>query len=370
MRDEAGAWKLPAMLRAMGARYDFSELPTVCYVEGKPVVWDGNRRVAIGMLKHGIVDVPEGLSGLPGLDDIEFPDVIPCNVCSQDVAVDHVLRKHRAVGSWKPLYRDIFVEDYKGETSDFLKFEKASGGLISKHPAMNQGFVKSELLTKPKLGQIGLKFKADGTLETNFAADELRQVLQRIVTVVEDESLSTRSNRRELYQLLVQDPAVREIFQRHGLRRPPPRRGGGVDRYPIFGGPLEIADEVVGRQLIATERMYNKAKTEIKRGDEEYTAIVRAGMRLLVELAAERRYGRGSRADIGRLVNEYYAEAKRKLDPRERELVRDTGVGGAQGLIRQLNSGAHANIATGSRAKLLGISAIVGRILELAFPVE
>src|ERR1700743_3719139 len=40
-------WNLQKMLQEMGSYYDLSELPTVVYVEGRPVVYDGNRRVAV-----------------------------------------------------------------------------------------------------------------------------------------------------------------------------------------------------------------------------------------------------------------------------------------------------------------------------------
>lgn len=375
LEDAEGAWKLPSMLSAMGARYDFSELPTVCFEGDKPIVWDGNRRVAIGMLKHGIIPPIAGLSQAK-LDEIDFPDTIPCNVCSKDVAVDNVLRKHRAVGSWKPLNRDRFIEEHKGETSFFLTVEDATG-LITNNPVMNQGFVKNEILTKAKLSQVGLDFDDDGNLVTNFSDSEREAVFQRMVALVRDGKLSTREKRGELYKSLVGDPTILGIFDSHNLtpsgRRT--RKRTSADPYPIFGKALNIWQDEVWNQYLATEAVYKKLSKEIQQdNNREYTAIVRMAMRLLVELAAIKKYGDGTKRQISdnikKLIDEHYSEAKGQLDDEEKHLVRDNAVNSNQALLQQLQSGAHHHIASGSHDKLLAISALVGRILELTFPRE
>src|SRR5258708_4587070 len=40
-------WNLDKLMREMGNHYDFSEIPTVVYIQQIPVVFDGNRRVAV-----------------------------------------------------------------------------------------------------------------------------------------------------------------------------------------------------------------------------------------------------------------------------------------------------------------------------------
>ena len=45
--DNPKTWNLDKLAKSMGAHYDFSEIPTVVYIDGKPVVYDGNRRIAV-----------------------------------------------------------------------------------------------------------------------------------------------------------------------------------------------------------------------------------------------------------------------------------------------------------------------------------
>ena len=97
------AWNLDKLVTEMGAHYDLSELPTVVYVDNKPVVYDGNRRVAV--LKY-LQDSPlySEVSGRLPLkyEPQELIDLteIPCNVCDQETALTNIERKHSTNGSW------------------------------------------------------------------------------------------------------------------------------------------------------------------------------------------------------------------------------------------------------------------------------
>ena len=53
LADTGKKWEIKKLAKKMGARYDFSELPTVVYKNGSPIVYDGNRRVILAMLKLG-----------------------------------------------------------------------------------------------------------------------------------------------------------------------------------------------------------------------------------------------------------------------------------------------------------------------------
>jgi len=66
-------WSLAKLANEMGDYYDFSELPTVVYHNEKPVVYDGNRRIVLGKIKHGLVNV----NGDTNIQIPEFPDAIP-----------------------------------------------------------------------------------------------------------------------------------------------------------------------------------------------------------------------------------------------------------------------------------------------------
>lgn len=149
-------WSLEKLAKEMGDYYDFSELPTVVYINSRPVVYDGNRRIILGKIKHGYVN----LSDDSIVDTLPFiPQEIPCNVCTEEIALNNVYRKHADSGSWSALERDMFVDRFmKRGKSIFLQFEECTG-MISKHPSLNQRFVKEEILTEHTLNDLGFEFK-------------------------------------------------------------------------------------------------------------------------------------------------------------------------------------------------------------------
>ena len=146
-------WQLKKLAKEMGARYDYSELPTVVYKDEIPIVYDGNRRVIIAMLMLGIY---------PEFRDCKFkmpqcPNSLPCNVASKDIALDSVWRKHADTGSWDPIARDIFRNKFRGQPkSVFLQLDEILGGAIAKSSSLNQRFVGEEVLTNPRLKDIGI----------------------------------------------------------------------------------------------------------------------------------------------------------------------------------------------------------------------
>ncbi|MDQ6959497.1 MAG: hypothetical protein Q9M27_00585, partial [Mariprofundaceae bacterium] len=144
-------WSLVKLAKEMGDYYDFSELPTVVYHNGKPVVYDGNRRIVLGKIKHGLVNVNGGTN----IQIPEFPDTIPCNVCTKSIALNNVYRKHSDTGSWQPLERDIFLYKFMGKgKSLFLAIDEETG-IISANPHLNQRFVKEEIFKEETLKAMG-----------------------------------------------------------------------------------------------------------------------------------------------------------------------------------------------------------------------
>ncbi len=190
-------WNLKSLAREMGPVYDLSELPTVVEVDNRFVVFDGNRRVAIAMLSNNIVNIEHKLK-LPACDL-----VLPCNLCALKTAVDNIIRKHSENGSWLPLERDLFIEEYKKETSLFLQFEKQTSA-ISKHPKLNQGFVKKEVLTDKNLKDIGLIY-VGGEFKCNFDYYEQFIVVNDIIKIINTEEKTTRKNRKTILLDLVSE---------------------------------------------------------------------------------------------------------------------------------------------------------------------
>lgn len=194
-----GTWDIEKLAKNMGEFYDFSELPTVVYEDGKPIVYDGNRRVILGKIYHGLVISTINTESLP-----EFPAEIPCNVCDKALALKSILRKHGDSGSWKPLERDYFVNKYHlGGKSDFLIIEECTG-IISENPILNKGFVKNEIFNPSNLTKLGIKSEG-GVLLTKHSKNELRAIFDDIINKIIEEKITTRTSRGKSFDVLDQE---------------------------------------------------------------------------------------------------------------------------------------------------------------------
>ena len=88
VNDPQAKWELNKLAKEMGDYYDYSELPIVVYKNGKPIVYDGNRRVVLAKIKLGYVK-SDGLTLiLPNV-----PELLPCNVCAEEIALKSILRE-------------------------------------------------------------------------------------------------------------------------------------------------------------------------------------------------------------------------------------------------------------------------------------
>ena len=189
-------WELQKLANSMGNFYDFSELPTIVYHEGKPVVYDGNRRVALGLLAKGIVNINHGIKNIPS-----YEDSIPCNVCAKEIALQSIWRKHANSGSWDPLERDIFQHKHLDkEKSSFLVLNEATN-IISNYPSLNQLFVKEEVFSQENLNKLGLVVK-EGKLFTKNSYENTVKILNDLVEKIQNKVISTRKNRGKSYEVL------------------------------------------------------------------------------------------------------------------------------------------------------------------------
>ncbi|MCE3254666.1 MAG: hypothetical protein K0R25_160 [Rickettsiaceae bacterium] len=190
--DRHSKWSLSKLSDNMGKHYDLSELPTVVYRDGKPVVYDGNRRVILAKLKHGSVIFPKNKSKflLP-----EIPIKLPCNVCSEEDGLENVYRKHSSNNGWKWLERDIFVSKYMNQKkSPFLILEESTG-LITKYPFLNQGFVRDEIFNETNLNNLGF-FIENGKLTSVHSAEEGMQILEDLADKISNQDITTRKRKK------------------------------------------------------------------------------------------------------------------------------------------------------------------------------
>lgn len=183
--DKHSKWTLSKLAKEMGDYYDFSELPTVVYHGKKPIVYDGNRRIILGKIKHGLVSIGEREAiSLP-----DFPELIPCNVCVKKIALQNVLRKHSDSGSWQPLEGDLFLHHFMGQSKSAFLILEEDTGIITANPHLNQRFVKEEIFKEDILTNMGFDV-GNGRLRSVHTDQEAFHILSDISKKIESKAIS------------------------------------------------------------------------------------------------------------------------------------------------------------------------------------
>ena len=378
LQDKENRWNLSKLVAEMGDFYDYSEIPTVVMEKGKPVVYDGNRRVLLGKMKSGEIMVSDGysidLSAIPS-----FPDELPCNVCDRETALKSVLRKHSTTGTWDILGRDIFMSKYMNEPkSTFLTMEEYTG-IISRHPYMNQRFVKDEVLVERVLNPLGIKIES-GKLFTNLTEDGLRRVLLDIVDKVGNKSISTRSNRYLVVEAL--DETTKRIVEKNktepykevarcqslssqqaASRQPSPRLTKRTKKNElVFLGDIATlkAGDVnnLYRDIRALGKYYISNKDDLS---GSFPAILRMALRLLIETASRDELMN----DFNDYVQKYFDSAKKLLTQDEKTTLSNNSVDKTT-MPQLLHTGAHNYQSSLSYDKAYAMSLIIGKMLSLS----
>ena len=378
VKDPKNKWDLKKLAHDMGEYYDFSELPIVVYKGGKPVVYDGNRRVVLAKIKLGFVSVPSS--------DITLPDVpseLPCNVCSEDVALKSVYRKHVLLrNSWGAIERDIFAHKYLHENkSVFLMFDEGTGGFITKNPEMNQGFVRKEVLTENLLSEMGFSFE-DGHLLTKHTDEEVSVLLNNLLDKIKSKTISTRGEYRGK-PLNVLDQRVKDIIASNKDKdfhfytpqtsckveaqtsttplRPEPRktRITRSSRIPIFGEKLVLKPGNVNNLYSDILGLYNLLSSEKQAFSSCVYAIFRMSLRLLCETASKDM----GYDDIKDYINNYYPIAKKKMSQDITTLLSSQNVKG-ETLPQLFHTGAHNYVSSTSPDQALCMSIALGAMLK------
>lgn len=318
--DRRGRWALKKLAEQMGDSYDFSEIPTVVYHGKTPVVYDGNRRVILGKLFNNLVESATPINfPIPNI-----PLKIPCNVCSKDIALKHVLRKHGESGSWHPLERDIFLHKHMGEPkSNFLILDEATG-IISNNPSMNKGFVKDEVFRESNLNDLGF-YTDSGELKSKHKKDEVTDILSDLVNKVESKEITTRENRGQVFGVL--NPTTKKIIQNNSDKIK--RKVGAISsnrttptlpkkkRTPIvkvkdlelFGETLSLKSGDVNNLYRDIDTLYKFYKNPKSATSSTFHVLIRMALRLLCEIAAQ-----DHNKSLDQYVRENYDIAKNTLD--------------------------------------------------------
>jgi len=366
--DRSKRWSLVKLAKEMGAYYDFSELPTVVFHNNIPVVYDGNRRIILGKIKHGLISV----SGGKDVVIPDFPETIPCNVCSKEVALTNILRKHGDSGSWLPLERDYFLHKHlKHPKSAFLILEEKTN-IITTNPHMNQGFVKKEIFKDESLKKLGIKIK-DDNLETVHSDQEFQHILEDISNKVKNEIITTRKNRGNILSVL--EPKNQEIIDQNKNKdfhepsvdfRLSPEPEVKVQRQTrrtpkseneIFGGKLYLRYGDVSdlyRDITDLYLFYNDHKDTLSKS---FPSLIRMSMRILVETAAEN-------TKIDNYLQNNFDEAKKYLSTDMKTTLSNQNVR-KETIVQLLHTGAHNYKAASNLEQTVAISVILGEMLKL-----
>jgi hypothetical protein len=342
--DKLSKWTLSKLSKEMRGYYDYSELPTVVYHGDKPVVYDGNRRMILAKIKHNLVNVEDAEK----LDLPQFPKKIPCNVCSEDIALKNVFRKHGDSGSWSPLDRDIFIHKYlKEPKSVFLKLDENTQ-LISKNPHLNVGFVKKEIFSTDKLKELGFEFDED-KLNSKHSKKDAEKILSDITKKVYTKEISTRNNRGDVYGVL--DKQNRDLIEGNKTKDPKPidlhfdgstltkvqrktKRSKGKASL-FFGGALYLKSGKVSDFYRDVADLSNYYYTNKKTLSSYFPSLIRMSLRLLCEAAAD-----DQKQSMDSYLKDNFSQAKKSLDPDSKTTLSTQNVT-ANSIIQLLHIGAH-----------------------------
>jgi hypothetical protein len=366
-------WNLDKMVKEMGNHYDFSEIPTVVYLEGVPVVFDGNRRVAV--LKY-LQDPPlhSSLTGkLFSASDSpkELRELfeIPCNVCDKDTALTNIERKHINNGSWGTLQRDYFLHQHRGQPKSLFLILEEQTKLISSHPALNQGFVKEEVFTERNLNEIGFGLQSN-QLVSNYDDNKQKTVLEQASSLIEHKDITTRKNRGLLKQTLLEKyPDSKKILTAfdsskevsvvdHEFKPLVRRTPRANDQEPVlFGKRLSLKKGDTNnlyRDIVDLYSYYKDNRTTLSKS---FCALIRMSLRLIVESATTRK--------IDDYVNSHFETAKKQLSADQKTTLSTQETDTAIKLIKLLQVGAHKYTASANMEQTMAMSIIIGAMLEV-----
>ena len=367
--DEHEKWNLLKLAKEMKTHYDLSELPTVVMNGTKPFVYDGNRRMILAKLKHDCIT-------LEGFDKTKLPAIpkrIPCNVCSEDIAIENVFRKHGDSGSWSPLDRDLFTSKFMNEDkSTFLKLDEATG-IITANPHLNKVYVKNEIFTSEKLKELGFEFDGDEFLSKHSKTDS-DSILKDISYKIDKKNITTRNNRGKVIEIL--DKKNRDIIENNNgntfkkinlsvgnlqTTQPLKRQAARTKKsHPeLFNGILYLKAGQVSdlyRDIVDLYTYYQSNKDNFS---QYFPSLIRMSMRLLSETAAS-----DLKKSLDDFIKPNFKAAKAKLDIDSKTTLSSQNV--SEGTIIQLlHIGAHNYQAANNLDQTVAISIVLGEILNI-----
>ena len=376
LSDPHSKWELGKLAKEMGEYYDYSEIPIVVYKDGSPIVYDGNRRVVLAKIKLGLVQCEDFNISLPAIDE-----EIPCDVCDETTALKSIYRKHVELrNTWDPLERDIFAAKYLGEEkSRFLLFDECTGGFITNHPEMNQGFVRKEILTDSVLTEMGFGFEK-GRMLTRHSDDEVSVLINDLLSKIKGKQITTRINRGKPLDVLDQrskdiiasnkgnafrtyqaKPAEKTAEQPSSTasqRKTPITRKSATT---LFGEKLILKSGNVNNLYSDIVTLYEYVTSVKKAFSPTIPAVFRMALRLLCETASsEMGY-----TDINDYLKKYFPLAKKTMSQDTKTLLSNQNVTESS-LAQLFHTGAHNYVSSTSSEQAIALSIALGAMLKIS----
>jgi hypothetical protein len=368
--DKLSKWNLDSLAKEMGGYYDFSELPTVVYHGDKPVVYDGNRRIILGKIKHGFVVAPtETNIKIPN-----FPEEIPCNVCTEKIGINNVYRKHSGAGSWQPLERDNFLYKFMGEQkSAFLVIDEDTG-IISANPHLNQVFVKNEIFNEENLKKLGFTIEG-GRINSVHNDDESLLILADISQKVKKKEITTRKNRGKVVEVL--DLRSQQLIEKNKNNKVHPYKsdvniaGTNGDEGKrqskrtnkkegeLFGCKLYLnAGDVsdLYRDIVDLYQFYVDNKNKLS---QSFSGLIRMSLRLLCETAANEQ-----KKKTDQYLRDNFDDAKKTLSQDDKTTLAAQNVS-KESIVQLLQAGAHSYKSAKNIEQTIAMSIVVGSIITI-----
>ena len=391
IKNDGKKWNLPKFIKEMGGHYDLSELPTVVKKEGKYIVFDGNRRIAI--LKY--LQNPDWAGKIenklfPTFTPEKLKDLveIPCNICTEEIAIKNVYRKHSNSSSWKQLERDTFEHYLMGKPKSLFLIIEESTSLISQNPTLNENIMKNNVLTEIKLNEIGFHFDENEKLCSMYKEEIASEIFSKIVDLRNEGKISSRDNNEyKKYQLkepLEDTEKFKDkikLFNKQGsqiidlsekvqvssgginkdLKKTFPKRKtaktGMVQNMHFFAQPLSLKVGKVNnfyRDIESLYVYYEKNKTKDKLSND-FCIFFRMSLRIFVEML----FGKGWE----KKVENYFDSAKNKLSNDQKTTLSNNSVSKDR-IVQLLHTGAHVYTNSTSLEQAMAMALIIGEIIK------
>lgn len=380
-------WKLDSLAKAMGNDYDFSELPTVVYHDAKPIVYDGNRRVLLGKIKLGLFS--DAALGNFKINDIPvYPEIIPCNVCDKETAIEHVYRKHSTNGSWSTLETENFIKKYsKGGKTAFLLFDECFG-CISNYDNMNQDYVRDEIFNDANIKKLGFAIK-NNKLFSKHSIEDSKKIVDNIVSKV-GKDITTRKNRGNIVGVL--DENIKKIIKDDmpneerelSIQKSTTQTFSASPSQKLTRRTTEKKQIIFGEKLVLIQGDVNNlyrdicdlhsywekckvAKDSSKKLSPTFPSLIRMSLRLIIETAAK---DSKPSLSIEQYVKKHYSVAKEAMTQDQKTTLFLKCPGGEKNIIALLQTGAHNYSAASDIIQTLSLSVLIGKMLLISHGIN